>query len=143
MMLATTPVRTALLDEERPAFGAVGNSTETVERVLAGLKTRRWPWSKTVLDGVFEDLEQVLGEQCSPDEAEVHVLLCRIRGSLMQLVAAVPDSGVGPGPVDDVIDRARHLISTASAEDPVGPRGLLRRMALAAVDLLDELQPIS
>ncbi|WP_406014844.1 hypothetical protein OG520_26290 [Streptomyces sp. NBC_00984] len=81
-MLAITPARTAFLDEERPVFGAVDNSTETAERVLAGLKTRRWPLSETVLDGVFEDLEQVLGEQCLPDEAEVDVLLCRIRGSL-------------------------------------------------------------
>ncbi|OKJ41568.1 hypothetical protein AMK22_08875 [Streptomyces sp. CB01580] len=95
-----------------------------------------------MLSGIFKDLEQVLGEQFLPGKAEVDVLLCRTRGALMQLVAAVPDFIVRSGPIDDVIERARHLVSTAPADDLIGPRVLLRRMALTVVDLLDEMRPI-
>ncbi|MFE1404270.1 DUF6415 family natural product biosynthesis protein [Streptomyces sp. NPDC058770] len=92
--------------------------------------------------GIFEDLEQILEEQRLPGQAEVAVLLCRTRGALMQLVATVPDFVAGSGPIDEVIDRARHLVSTAPADGPIGPRVLLRRMTSTVVDLPDEMQPI-
>ncbi|MFE5089448.1 DUF6415 family natural product biosynthesis protein [Streptomyces sp. NPDC056638] len=142
MMVALIPVSVGPLPEERPVFGAVDDSTATVERVLAALKVRKWPLPETVLDGIFEDLEQVLGEQSFPDEAEVDTLLRRTRGSLMQLVAAIPDSDVGPGPVDGVVDKARSLVSSNPSGGPLGPKVLLRRMALTVVDLLDQLEPL-
>ncbi|MGW0964465.1 DUF6415 family natural product biosynthesis protein [Streptomyces gelaticus] len=126
----------------RPAFGAVDDSTATVERVLTALKKRKWPLPETVLDGIFEDLEWVFGEASFPDEAEIDTLVCRTRGSLMQLVAAIPDSDVEPGPVDGMVDKARSLISSTPSGGSLGPKVLLRLMALTVVDLLDQLEPI-
>ncbi|WP_299535357.1 DUF6415 family natural product biosynthesis protein [uncultured Streptomyces sp.] len=121
--------------------GAADNSTATLERLAASL--RSWPLSTVILDGIFEDLEAVLSEYSNPDDEEIEALLLRARGSLMQLMAVTSTRDRDPGPVGDLLGRARDLVSAVPATGCMGPRVLLRRMALAVMELLDRMEPIS
>ncbi|MFF8618235.1 hypothetical protein [Streptomyces sp. NPDC015350] len=74
-----------------------------------------------------------------PDD-QVLLLVLRIRGSLLRVIASAPPSVPG-GPLAGAVDRVRRAMNLdGRAPGPApDPRTLLGRMAYAGLDLLDEL----
>ncbi|WP_159041344.1 DUF6415 family natural product biosynthesis protein, partial [Streptomyces sp. WM4235] len=111
-------------------------SETTVLRVLEALRPVQTP---TVVDSIFDALEDVLGLDYVPDEDEISDLSLRMRGYLMRLVGVAPEDK----DFTVLVERARALLDVEVPQDFIGIRVHLRRMALTALGLLDLLAPFS
>ncbi|MFD3539652.1 DUF6415 family natural product biosynthesis protein [Streptomyces sp. NPDC058662] len=109
---------------------ACDTSKTAVLRVLEALQPIRTP----VLHSVFDDLERVLGPDYVPDEEETQDLTLRMRGHLMQLLAAVPEYESRRA-IADLVATVRGLLDVEVPGDYMGIRIHLRRMALASLGL--------
>lgn len=110
------------------------DSGATVLRLLEALKPVRNP---SVVDAIFDDLEDILGQDYVPDDDEIFDLSLRMRGCLMRLLGAAPEQDDFTEPVA----RARALLDVDVPGDYMGSRVHLRRMALTALALLELLAP--
>ncbi|MFD3328584.1 DUF6415 family natural product biosynthesis protein [Streptomyces sp. NPDC058701] len=91
----------------------------------------------TVVDSIFDALEDILGQGYIPDDDEISDLSLRMRGYLMRLLAVAPEQDDFTEPVA----RARALLDVDVPGDYMGIRVHLRRMALTALALLELLAP--
>ncbi|MEV7512049.1 DUF6415 family natural product biosynthesis protein [Streptomyces sp. NPDC091201] len=122
-------------------FDVDGDTSEAVLlRVLEGLR-RTFP-PPEVPDSTFEVLDAVLGPDHVPDEDEVPLLVMRMRGSLMELIPAVPPHDAVKPDFAKLIATARKLLNTEPPGDYLGIRLHLRRMAVAGLGLVDLLAPL-
>ncbi|WP_406514481.1 DUF6415 family natural product biosynthesis protein (plasmid) [Streptomyces sp. NBC_00161] len=110
-------------------------SEATVMRVLDALRPVQHP---AVVDSIFDVLDDILGPDYIPDEDEIPDLSLRMRGYLMRLLAVVPEDE----DLTDLVTTARDLLDVEVPGDYLGVRLHLRRMALAALGLLDYLAPL-
>lgn len=111
---------------------ASGTSESAVLRALEALQ----PIRTEALHSVLDDLERVLGPDYLPDEEEIQNLTLRMRGHLMQHLAAVPEHEPRPEASADLVATARGLLDVEVPGDYMGIRIHLRRMALAGLDLI-------
>ncbi|MFE9469391.1 DUF6415 family natural product biosynthesis protein [Streptomyces virginiae] len=91
---------------------ACDTSERAVLRVLEALQPIRTP----VLHSVFDDLERVFGPDYVPDEDETQDLTLRMRGHLMQLLAAVPEYESKPEAIADLVATVRGLLTCKCRE---------------------------
>ncbi|MET8538119.1 DUF6415 family natural product biosynthesis protein [Streptomyces sp. NPDC005065] len=121
----------------RPLYGQADNSVCTMRRVLKGPRAML-PLDDGFIDRMCDDLNAVFDEDSFPDDAEVRELTLRLRGSLMQLVAAVPDPPEGTAPAT-AVDIARRLLDLEppSSGPYLSPRVHLTRVAHLTSYLLD------
>jgi hypothetical protein len=145
MLLASTSPQdpdAAPLDIERRVFprdtpvpkAQLVGSRELLERVLSALR------EAVALDLVFDDIEAALGER-PPTAGEVAELAPRLRKAVPQLVDILLErSGAAPSEEATVaVERSRAALAESTPTDPAAARGLVRRLALAAQDVLDLL----
>lgn len=111
-------------------------SETTVLRVLEALRPVQTP---TVVDSIFDALEDILGQDYIPDDDEIADLSLRMRGYLMRLLGVVPKHE----DFTALVARARALLDVEVPGDYMGIRVHLRRMALTALGLLELLAPLS
>ncbi|MDX2394109.1 DUF6415 family natural product biosynthesis protein [Streptomyces sp. DK15] len=110
-------------------------SEATVIRVLEALRPGPAP---AILASLFEALEDILGPDSLPDDDAIADLRLLMRGHLMRLLGVVPERQ----DFTDLAVVARALLDAEVPGDYMGIRVHLRRMALAALDLLDMLDVI-
>ncbi|MGG8410305.1 DUF6415 family natural product biosynthesis protein [Streptomyces sp. 12297] len=91
-----------------------------------------------VVDSIFDTLEDILGPDYIPDEDEIPDLSLRMRGYLMRLLGVVPEHE----DLTDLVKAARALLDVEVPGDYLAVRVHMRRMALAALSLLDHLAPL-
>lgn len=145
MLLAGTSPQhpgTAPLDIERRTFprdtpvpkAQLVGSRDLLERILAALR------EAVALDLVYDDIETVLGEH-PPTGNEVAELAPRMRKAVPQLVEILLErSGEAPGEeATAAVERSRTALGEKTPTDPHAERGHVRRLALAAQDVLDLL----
>ncbi|MFD3938202.1 DUF6415 family natural product biosynthesis protein [Streptomyces sp. NPDC058611] len=112
-------------------------STGLLRRLLEGLQ----PLQASDANVIFDDLEVVLGPHRALDEWQVPALTLRMSSHLRFLISMAGDYAPTPEVVD-LQARARALLDREAPSDPSGAQGLLRRTALAALALLDQLEPL-
>lgn len=110
--------------------GGFDVSETTIIRVLEALRPVQ---SSEVVGSILDTLEDILGPDYIPDEDEIPDLSLRMRGYLMQLLGAIPDDET----LTNLVKTARALLDVEVPGDYVAVRLHLRRMALAALGLLD------
>jgi hypothetical protein len=111
--------------------GRCSTDDDTVRMVIFGM--RRSLAYEAVSDGLYDDLETVLGEAAKPAPAEVPAVAERLRASTTKLVEIVPYL-LTPYPTDEM----RRVINlSAEQPQPEEARGHLVRLALAILSLLD------
>lgn len=101
--------------------------------LLAAL--RESPVADIVSTRLYDDLELVLGEQDLLSGADLAPLIRRLDAALAQLVGIVPHR-VHPYP-DAVLDRIQHLLGEPMPQEQSRLLSLVRRVALAVLELLD------
>lgn len=145
MLLASTSPQdpeTAARDIERRVFprdkpvpkARLVGSRDLLERVLSALR------EAVALDLVFDDIEAALGEH-PPTADEVAELAPRLRRAVPQLVDILLERS-GAAPAEEATaaaERSRTALAESTPTDPTVARGLVRRLALAALDVLDLL----
>ncbi|MGW6859172.1 DUF6415 family natural product biosynthesis protein [Streptomyces xanthophaeus] len=130
------PPQRELCREAAPVRTDVFDASETtVIRVLEALRPVQTPG---VVDSIFDTLEDILGPDYIPDEEEIPDLGLRMRGYLMRLLGVVPEHE----DLTELIKTARALLDVDVPGDYLAVRVHLRRMALAALSLLEHLAPI-
>ncbi|MEX2985694.1 DUF6415 family natural product biosynthesis protein [Streptomyces sp. C36] len=108
---------------------------ENVAYVLESMRR----WKPLSVEGAFEDLNELLGEQ-TPQPERFDELAERLRGHLMQLVnIALADLSGNEGPTDPLIERARAQRSQELPGDDRRALGHLRRLARTTAELLELL----
>jgi uncharacterized protein DUF6415 len=120
-------------------LGAFTTDGRTTARVLAGLRrgflvgTAATP----VIDGVFDDLEAVLGEDAAPTAAEIAELARRLHAVYRRLVhlSRWPNSGVSKA----TVAASWGLMTERMPPGFPSALGYVRRLAMAVSDLLDEV----
>ncbi|MFJ4866313.1 DUF6415 family natural product biosynthesis protein [Streptomyces sp. NPDC088748] len=115
--------------------GVLGASETTVMRVLEALRPVQ---ASAVIDAIFDTLNDILGPDCIPNDDEIPDLSLRMRGYLMRLLGVVPEHGE----FTDLVRTARALLDEEVPGGYLAVRVHLRRMALAALGLLDHLAPL-
>ncbi|NEA53563.1 hypothetical protein G3I60_05180 [Streptomyces sp. SID13666] len=105
-----------------------------LERVLKGLR------ASADLDRIYDALDQALGES-APAAGEVPALTHCLRSALEgHLATAIAQAAVLPAPlVAGLVERAGRALAEEPPADPAAALGHLRRIALAAQDILDVL----
>ncbi|MFJ9032148.1 DUF6415 family natural product biosynthesis protein [Streptomyces sp. NPDC102274] len=123
---------------QSPLGRRFSDDSETLERVLCGLQGLPMP---VILEGIYESLEAVLGEFGDPSPPHVEQLTEQLGAALMRLVTAMlrMDQEQLGREAAVVTERARAVRVETLPVGFVAGRGLMRRRALAALDLLDLL----
>ncbi|MCQ4203491.1 DUF6415 family natural product biosynthesis protein [Streptomyces coelicoflavus] len=116
--------------------------TEDLERIVVVLRTG------LPVDRAFDDVAAVFGEGADPAEDDIPVLVERFRGTgevpghLTALVDAVTEKQSGEPEVRArLVARANEALAAPACSDGMTRLGHLRRLALAAQDLLELLLP--
>ncbi|MFD5971413.1 hypothetical protein HUT15_36520 (plasmid) [Streptomyces sp. NA03103] len=116
--------------------------TEDLERIVVVLRTG------LPVDRAFDDVAAVFGEGADPAEDDIPVLVERFRGTgevpghLTALVDAVTERQSGEPEVRArLVARANEALAAPACSDGMTRLGHLRRLALAAQDLLELLLP--
>jgi hypothetical protein len=111
-------------------------TAEQLRDVLAKVRS----WTPLSLPAIFDDLDQVLGEQ-QPAADDLDEIGDRLRGALMQLgCIAVADPAHRPDPETlALVERARALRDEEMTGGYRAELGLARRMAWTASDLIERL----
>ncbi len=115
---------------------------EDLERIVVMLR------AGLPVDRAFDDVAAVFGDGADPAEDDIPVLLERFRGTgevpghLAALVDAVTERRSGEPEVRTrLIARANDALGSPTCSDGMTRLGHLRRLALAAQDLLELLLP--
>lgn len=115
---------------------------EDLERIVVMLR------AGLPVDRAFDDVAAVFGDGADPAEDDIPVLLERFRGTgevpghLAALVDAVTERQSGEPEVRTrLIARANDALGSPTCSDGMTRLGHLRRLALAAQDLLELLLP--
>ncbi|WP_326655766.1 DUF6415 family natural product biosynthesis protein [Streptomyces anthocyanicus] len=115
---------------------------EDLERIVVKLR------AGLPVDRAFDDVAAVFGDGADPAEDDIPVLLERFRGTgevpghLSALVDAVTERQSGEPEVRArLIARANDALGSPTCSDGMTGLGHLRRLALAAQDLLELLLP--
>ncbi|MEV5451473.1 DUF6415 family natural product biosynthesis protein [Streptomyces sp. NPDC052535] len=115
---------------------------EDLERIVVVLRTG------LPVDRAFDDVAAVFGEGVAPVEDDIPVLVERFRGTgevpghLTALVDAVTEKQSGEPEVRArLVARANEALASPACSDGMTRLGRLRRLALAAQDLLELLLP--
>ncbi|MDU0258473.1 DUF6415 family natural product biosynthesis protein [Streptomyces sp. PU10] len=137
-----TPVSPALPAPPVPPVPSWTQRREDLERIAALLR------AGLPMDRAFDDVAAVFGDGTGPAEDDVPVLLERflgtgdVRGHLAALVDAVTERRSGEQDVRArLVARAEDALGTPACSDGMTRLGHLRRLALAAQDLLELLLP--
>lgn len=116
--------------------------TEDLERIVVVLRTG------LPVDRAFDDVAAVFSEGADPVEDDIPVLVERFRGTgevpghLTTLVDAVAERQSGEPEVRArLVARANEALASPACSDGMTRLGHLRRLALAAQDLLELLLP--
>ncbi|WP_399936574.1 DUF6415 family natural product biosynthesis protein [Streptomyces sp. BBFR25] len=125
-----------------PAVPSWTQRREDLKRIVVMLR------AGLPVDQAFDDVAAVFGDGRDPAEDDIPVLLERFRGTrevpghLAALVDAVAENQSGEPEVRArLIARANDALGTPACSDGMTRLGHLRRLALAAQDLLELLLP--
>ena len=137
-----TPVSPALPAPPVPPVPSWTQRREDLERIAVLLR------AGLPADRAFDDVAAVFGDGTGPAENDVPALLERfrgtrdVRGHLAALVDAVTERRSGEQDVRArLVARAEDALGASASSDGMTRLGHLRRLALAAQDLLELLLP--
>jgi hypothetical protein len=111
-------------------------TAEQLQDVVAKMRA----WTPLSLSAIFDDLDQVLGEQ-RPSADDLDELGDRLRGALMQLGCIAVADPVHPPDAETLVlvEQARALRDEEMTGGYRTELGLARRMAWTASDLIERL----
>ncbi|MFJ5811852.1 DUF6415 family natural product biosynthesis protein [Streptomyces sp. NPDC093093] len=137
MTAATIAQRTPLRDAAVEKAELVGD-TDLLRQVVAGLK-ESVATDLIALSRIEDDIDAALGER-APATHEITTLSLRLRSAAAQLVDLVMEETHNrpQGKVADAVLRACEALAEALPTQGEDGLGHLRRVALAAQDILDQ-----
>jgi Family of unknown function (DUF6415) len=120
-----------------PVERAQMHEPDFLARIATGLRASR-DRDRIALDSVEDDLETVLGDQPTPEE--LGPIAERLREASIQLLPRLQQhDGTYPAPALETVARVHALRGQGLPPDRPGALGVLRRLALATLSVLDLL----
>ncbi|MEV7423905.1 DUF6415 family natural product biosynthesis protein [Streptomyces sp. NPDC091212] len=113
----------------------------TLQRVLTRLREPEVPDAVAGSDRIYDDLEAVLGVHAAPSQGEIEELTPRMRAALIPLSDDLlwESREASVREVTEVIGRVSALREKEAPTEFFAARAYLRRLALAALEVLDFL----